>query len=101
MKEELNKLNKGDYVLATKWSDGDPQDAWCVGFFSHMLCEDRYIVVDGEDKPFRANGYRRAKRISFKRGSWLLSKSKEIEMSSRSVWGWLRIRMNCNEEEKS
>lgn len=93
-------LKQGDYVLATKWSDGDPQDAWCVGFFSHMLREDRYIVVDDKGVPFRANGFRRAKRISDKRGRWILENEKEIEMSGRSLWGWLRVPMNASSPRK-
>lgn len=90
MKEELSK---GNYVLATKYDDGDPQDAWCIGFFSHLLREDRYIIVDDKGVPFRANGYRRVKRISHKRGRWLLDNMKEIELSHRSLWGWLRVSM--------
>lgn len=92
----MRELVKGDYVLATKYSDGDPQDHWCVGFYSHMLREDRYIIVDNRDIPFRANGFRRAKRISQERGKWLLDRVSEIEMSGRSVWGWLRVPMRTS-----
>ena len=89
MSRSLN-VNKGDYVLATKWRDGDPQDHWVVGFFDRMLREDRFIIVDSEGQPFRANGFRRVKKISAERGAWLLGHAKEIETSGRSVWGWLR-----------
>ena len=88
-----SELTQGDYVLATKWSDGHPQDHWCIGFFSHMLREDRYIVVDDKGVPFRANGFRRAKRISQRRGKWLLDNAKDIELSGKSLWGWLRMPM--------
>ncbi len=27
----------GDYVLATKYHDGNPQDHWCVGFYHSTL----------------------------------------------------------------
>lgn len=37
MKDTNNTLNSGDYALATKWSDADPKDHWCVGFFDSML----------------------------------------------------------------
>ena len=45
------KLNKGDYVLATKYSDGDSKDAFAVGFFNGMLIDrygkttNRYMVI--------------------------------------------------------
>lgn len=87
-------MNKGDYVLATKWSDGDPRDHWAVGFFDRMLRDDRFIVVDDKGQSFRANGFRRAKKISAERGAWLLAHAKEIDLSGRSVWGWLRRPMN-------
>ena len=83
-----NTLKKGDYVLATKYSDGDPQDAWCVGFFDSML-RDRYIIVDGEGKPFRANGYRAARIITKEEGEFLIQNKLWIESSMRSVWHWI------------
>jgi hypothetical protein len=90
----MSDLKKGDYVLATKWGDGDPQDHWCVGFFSHMLRDDRYIVVDDKGVPFRASGFRRVKRISPRRGKWLLNNAKWIELSNKSVWEWARASMS-------
>lgn len=96
MKEET--LLKGDYVLATKWSDGDPQDHWCVGFYSHMLRDDRYIIVDDRGVPFRANGFRRVERITVERGKWLLDNAKDIELGDKSVWGWLWTPMGEIEE---
>jgi hypothetical protein len=89
---------EGDYVLATKWNDGDPQDHWAVGFYKYRIARpvasDRHIVVDSEGVPFRASGFRRVKKITPARGQWLLERSAEIEMSGRSVWGWLRKPMN-------
>jgi len=32
----IKKIKKGDYVLATKYSDGDPKDHFAVGFFDKM-----------------------------------------------------------------
>lgn len=89
-------MNKGDYVLATKWHDGDPGDQWAVGFFDRVLREDRFIVVDSKGRSFRANGFRRIKKISAERGAWLLAHTQEIEMSGRSLWGWLHLSMNPN-----
>jgi hypothetical protein len=44
-------MTKGDYVLATKWSDADPGDHWCVGFYDELKWGDRHIVLDNDDKP--------------------------------------------------
>jgi hypothetical protein len=30
------KLNKGDYVVATKYGDGDPKDQFCIGFIEGL-----------------------------------------------------------------
>ena len=87
----------GDYVLATKWSDGDPQDQWAVGFFSGLLRKaggDRYQVVDANGNLFRGNGFRRVEKISASRGRWILEHASEIESGSRSVWWWARAKMS-------
>lgn len=85
-------MNKGDYVLATKYSDGDPGDHWCVGFFDRMLSysvKDRYHVVDEYGNPFRGNGFRRALRITPEEGNYLLANKEEIERGRRSLWSIL------------
>lgn len=87
-----DNLNQGDYVLATKWSDGDPADPWAVGFLSETI-EERYIVVDSQGKSFRSEGFRRARKISAERGKWIFDHQEEIEMSGKSLWGWLRAPM--------
>lgn len=92
-------LEVGDYVLATKWNDGDPEDHWVVGTYTGMLPKvtgDRYMVADAEGNPFRGNGFRRAQKISAERGRWLLEHMKEIENSGRSLWWWSRARMNAD-----
>jgi hypothetical protein len=67
-------LKKGDYVLATKYNDGDPEDHWCVGYYDSMTSHTspRYLVVDGNGKHFRANGFRRAEKITQEVGAWLI-----------------------------
>ena len=92
-------LEVGDYVLATKYRDGSPQDHWAVGFFVGVLPKvsgDRYEVADGEGKLFRGNGFRRAKKISPERGRWMLEHREEIEGGMRSVWWWARTKMTSN-----
>ena len=97
-------LQAGDYVLATKWSDGDPNDHWFVGFYSHSRVRKgsvnsvRYMVVDGSGVLVRANGFRRVKRISQRRGQWLLDHRSEIQSGSKSLWWWVRRPMKTDNE---
>jgi hypothetical protein len=88
----MSNLSNGDYVLATKYHDGDPGDHFAVGFYAGTLegRPDRYLVVDINGKPFRANGFRRIKKISTARGVWIIEHLGLIEGSSHSVWWWVR-----------
>lgn len=86
------ELKDGDYVVATKWSNGDPGDQYAIGFFAGML-GDRYLVRDADGKLFRANGFRRIKKISHARGVWLVKHMPEIDGNYRSVWYWVRKSM--------
>ena len=86
-------LSKGDYVLATKYRDGDPGDHFCVGFYDRTYEHggtDRHLVVDTSGNQFRANGFRRIARIGPRRGSWIVRHLKHItRMQDRfSVWHW-------------
>lgn len=85
-------LNLGDYVLATKYSDGDPGDQWCVGFYDRAE-KGRHFVTDADGQQFRANGFRRVKKISPSRGQFILSHAAEIELGSKSLWFWVRSSM--------
>lgn len=92
----MKPLEIGDYVLATKYGDGDPGDHWVVGFFDGMLPKlggDRFMVVDANGRNFRGNGFRRIKRISAERGAWLLAHARDIEYGRFSVWFWARRSM--------
>lgn len=80
MSEETSKpyqpLPEGTYVLATKYSDGESGDDWCVGFIKHdALIErkERHHVVDSEGRLFRGNGFRRAEPIERNEGDYILS----------------------------
>lgn len=86
-------LVRGDYVLATKYRDGDPGDHFAVGFYDRAIGDDldrRHVVTDSAGVPFRANGFRRVERISEERGRWLIERFGEIERAGRSVWWWRR-----------
>lgn len=81
------ELKIGDYVLATKYSDGDPADAWAVGYYSGELADPRcrYQVINSEGKQFRANGFRRCEKISDKVGQFLVTNSEALEKIAHST----------------
>jgi hypothetical protein len=63
----------GDYVLATKYDDGDPGDMWALGWYDGMQDDQgRHYVKDNEGKQIRGNGFRRVARIRKDVGRWLL-----------------------------
>lgn len=86
-------LQEGDYVLATKWSDGDPCDHFCVGFYRGPY-RDRHDIVDHDGNLIRGNGFRRAEVITKDEGEALLKLFPEIaDKPGRSLWWHLdRIR---------
>jgi hypothetical protein len=99
---------EGDYVLATKYSDGSPYDQWYVGFYKGLTGTDppydpiRHDVVDGEGKLVRLNGFRRVKKISQERGRFIIDSTKAIAINDRSLWWWVRCSMKpvLKEEHK-
>lgn len=89
------RLKGEDYVVATKYADGDPGDQFCVGYYKESydhFGQARHIVVDAEGKSFRGNGFRRVARIGPRRGTWMVEHLALIErMKDRySVWHWVR-----------
>lgn len=88
-------LKQGDYVLASKYRDGDPGDQFCVGFYDSAydhFGSTRHLVIDGEGQQFRRNGFRRVARVGRDRGAWIVRNLDYIEeMRDRySVWHWWR-----------
>ena len=84
---------KGDYVLATKFNDGDPKDHFCVGFYDSSYDhygQTRHLITDNDGNQFRNNGFRRVARISRRRGEWIVYHLRLIESSHFSVWHWWR-----------
>lgn len=88
--KDAEALVVGDYVLATKFGDGDPQDHWAIGFYAGVTAPHydppRFDVVDNEGRQFRGNGFRRVEKITRERGEWMLKHARLIELSSKSVW---------------
>lgn len=82
------KITPGDYVLATRWSDGDPGDPFAVGFVSRIE-GDRFYVVDENGKPIRAGGYTRCEKISKNIGRAIVEAMPVIsDRYGYSVWYW-------------
>jgi hypothetical protein len=75
----LDDVRLGDYVLATKYEDGDPGDQWAVGWFTGMLPKGsmtdttrwRFMVADQNGKQYRGNGFRRCERITHDQGVYI------------------------------
>jgi hypothetical protein len=92
MPHETDELTIGDYVLATKYSDGDPLDPWCVGYFRGK-CGDRSLVADAAGVLFRAGGFRRAEKIDPVEGAYILGMDPRLRESIGSLW--LLVRGNA------
>ena len=85
----MSDIPTGTYVLATKYSDGDPRDHWVIGFYDRLE-GGRHYVLDGDGKQMRGNGFRRVQPIESEVGAWLLGKMREAEKGDAGVWDyWL------------
>lgn len=71
MSEYLPTPEPGDYVFATKYQDGDPGDAWAVGWYAGTR-NGRHYVKNNAGEQIRSNGFRRVSRIRKDVGRWLL-----------------------------
>jgi hypothetical protein len=99
-------MKPGDYVLATKYNDGDPCDHFCVGFIADppmlpKLGGDRFNVADADGNLFRGNGFRRCEVITAEEGAALVALFPSIGgKPGPSVWDHLaRIRLTHSEGE--
>ena len=80
-------MEKHEYVLATKYSDGHPKDHWAVGWYKQELDYRgvRYDIVDENGLSFRGNGFRRMKKICHECGTFLVENRHLIESCRFSV----------------
>ncbi len=78
----------GDYVLATKYHDGDPKDGFAIGYVSNNTNPYR-IQVRGSDGQQIGGSYRRYKKISGDFGQWLVKNLAHIEADGRSLWDYV------------
>ena len=86
------KPQAGDYVVATVWGDGDPQDPWAVGWYVSSRMGSgvtKHLIADSNGSLFRTDGFRRVKKISRETGSFLLANKEQIEHSGRSIYSHL------------
>lgn len=76
-------IPKGAYVFATKYDDGDPGDAWAVGYYKEQTPDGRHRVVDGDGKIlYGPNGFRRVRaNLRTDVGHWLVANSALFEQS--------------------
>lgn len=87
-------MDKGDYVLATKYNDGDPKDHFCIGLYDGKLFTrdgvetDRHMIVDSDGKLFRANGFRRCQKVSDANRALFANNVQLLEKCSASIWYW-------------
>jgi len=81
-------LQKGDYVLATKWHDGDPCDHFYVGFYKESYNYGRrHLIVDENDNLVRGNGFRRVEAITAEEGKAIIALFPKIgDKPGRSIW---------------
>jgi hypothetical protein len=90
----VTAMELDDYVVATKYRDGDPGDQFCVGFYNGsftVIGRTRHLVKDSSGQNFRNNGFRRCEPVSHERGSWIVEHIPVIERyrDSYSVWDWV------------
>jgi hypothetical protein len=81
-REQAAVCEIGDYCLATKYSDGDPSDHFAVGFLQAIRDYGqgpRYILVDENEEPFRATGFRWCRKITTEQGRWVIENADHIE----------------------
>ena len=99
---KLNTIYQGDYVLVTKYADGDPSDDWCIGFYRGEWkngSQVRHDVVDHDGKLFRGNGFRRVEKVTQEEAVELLA-NKDVLVLSGSIWKCLKITRKRIQEAK-
>lgn len=89
-------MKVGQYVLVSKWSDGNSKDPWGVGFYKSTENE-RHFIADNDGNLIRVNGFRRMKKISANEGEYFINNGVDIEISGMSIW---KILKQYREENK-
>jgi len=84
-------MEAGDYVLATKYSDGCPHDQWCVGFYDGEKPDGRHRIVDDKGQTFRIGGFRRVGKVTEECGRLIIGNINLIQSQERSLWSWKKF----------
>lgn len=82
-------MKHGEYVIATKYSDGSCKDQWCIGYFDRYENK-RYYVINSEGKQFRSNGFRRCEVIDTNIAKFIIDNIAIIEHSNISIWDCIK-----------
>jgi hypothetical protein len=101
-------IAKGSYVFATKYNDGDPGDAWAVGYYIGPA-EDRpgrHLVGDKNGNLFYGpKGFVRVRaNLRDDVGRWLIEHSKILEASppgSINMWTMLTYHAFGDADDRS
>ena len=89
---DSNRPKIGDYVLATKYDDGDIGDHSFVGFVTGFTDHGRYLIADSEGINQRASGIRRAEKITPEEGLALVKMMPDLSpFSGVSMWDHLAM----------
>lgn len=85
----------GELVLATEYHDGDPRNAWGVGYYDGGDNRGRHWVVDQSGLHLSVNGFRKVEKVSRDRGLFLIENAERIEQDPhhRGLWWWKRSTM--------
>lgn len=81
-------MKHGDYVIATKYSDGSCKDQWCIGYFDRYENK-RYYVINSEGNQFRSNGFRRCEVIEPSIAKFIIDNIDKLEHSNISIWNYI------------
>lgn len=79
------KLSPGDYVLGTKYSDGEAWDPWIVGFYKGQCGDGRHQIADSFGNTGRIV-YRRVENITADQGNYLLANADNLERYGAKLW---------------
>jgi len=74
------KINIGNYVFASRWSDEDPNDPWYVGRVTAIMA-DGDLHVRRYQVEHQSRWWPHVRRISSKEGEKILSEYPKLEIT--------------------
>lgn len=78
-----------DYVFASKWSDEDPNDPWCVGFVTEVMEDSigKYVRIQGVTNRY----WKHFRKITKEEGDKILATYPGLEgKNSENSLGYMR-----------